>query len=100
MSPPGFPHLHRRHARVTLTASGVANAVIGFSPQTIPDTGTRSTMTVQTNQDTPVRQFQITVTAAEEGLAVTEELVSLTVAPVSTVPDFSLHAQHRGDGIV
>lgn len=79
------------NAQVALSSTAIPGATITFDPQVIPDTGTRSTMTVRTDANTlPVQLFDVTVIAVEGVDAPKSDRVRLTILPGDAAPSFSL----------
>ena len=79
------------NARVSLSASAPAGLTITFNPQRLSETASSSTMTVQTTAETPQRQYEIVITAAEDGGdASSHSVLLLVVPPGESRPEFLL----------
>jgi hypothetical protein len=79
------------NSRVFLRVEGVPpNATATFDQQTLPDTATQATLTVQTAASTPVGTYTLTIFAQEEGRTEVSNSRTLFVASSGGGPDFSL----------
>ena len=76
------------NARVTLSARAADGLPITFDPQRVSETASSSTMVIPTTPATVAREYEIDVTATEDGGATSTHRVTVTVVPTEPLPDF------------